>query len=448
MSTLSFSGLASGLDTNAIIDAVMAAERVPINQLQSKQTTLNSALTTVNSLSSKLGTLKSSAQALSTALGFSSFKASSSDAAVVANVTGAPSAGSFNVRVTQLAREQRSYSLGQSSSTAALNLAGPLTLQIGAGAQATVNVAATDTLTDIAAKINSSGQRLGASILYDGSQYKLQVRGLDSGLDNGIAFGGAIATSLGLDLTPYQSAQNAILSVDNNTITRSSNQIVGVIPGVTLALTKTTTADAVVGVESDPEALKSKIQTFVTAYNDVVSASQSAAGWGQIKAGNTALAGDSAIRAVMSRLAGALGNNVPGTTGKYTTLGSIGLSSDKDGKLKLDETKLKTALTADPTAVQKLFVNDAQLGSTGAMTGLMSTVDQLANNQGSLLKAKQESISKQVKRMDDDIASIERRMDQLQAQMVQRFAALEQIVSQYKSQGNALASMIASSSNT
>lgn len=445
MSTLSFSGLSSGLDTNAIIDAVMASERVPITAIQNKQNTLNSALTTVNSLTSKLGTLKTSAQALSSALGFSSFKASSSDAAVVANVTGAPSAGTFNVSVTQLAREQRSYSAAQASSTAALNLSGSLTLQVGAGSTASVNVLATDTLTDIAAKINSSGQRIGASILYDGSQYKLQVRGLDSGQANTITFGGTMATDLGLTGTPYQSAQDAILTVDNNQITRSTNQIVGVIPGVTLALTKTTSSAASVSVQSDPDTLKSKIQTFVTAYNDVVGASQTAAGWGQIKAGNTALAGDSAIRSVMSRLSASIGNNVPGTSGKYTTLASIGLASNKDGKLVLDDTKMRAAIEADPTAVQKLFINDTLMGSTGAMTGVMSTVDQLANNSGSLLKAKSESLSAQVKRMDDDVAAIQRRMDQLQAQMVQRFAALEQVVSQYKTQGNALASVLASS---
>ena len=105
MSVLTFGGLASGLDTNAIIDALVSAERIPITRAKNQQTSLNSALTTINGISSKLGTLKSAAQALSTSLGFSSFKATSSDSAVVTSVGGVASPGSFELTVNQLAKE-------------------------------------------------------------------------------------------------------------------------------------------------------------------------------------------------------------------------------------------------------------------------------------------------------------------------------------------------------
>lgn len=448
MSVLTFGGLASGLDTNAIIDALVSAERIPITRAKNQQTSLNSALTTINGISSKLGTLKSAAQALSTSLGFSSFKATSSDSAVVTSVGGVASPGSFELTVNQLAKEQRTYSNAVGSSTSALNMAGTLDLQVGGGAVQSLSISATDSLTDIASKINGSGLRVGASVLYDGTNYKLQVRGLDTGAANTVQLT-ETGFSLGLNVpaNTVQSASNSQVTIDGNVISRPTNQVVGVIPGVTLALTKVTASPVTIQVEADPDSLKTKIKSFVTAYNDVVSSSQTASGWGTTKPGNSALAADSTLRSVLDKLASSVGNAVPGTSGLYTTLGSVGLSSNRDGKLQLDEAKLTTALTANPSAVTKLFVKDSFLGSTGAMDGVMTLVDQLATNSNSLLKAKSDSLSNQSKRLDDDIAASERRAEIMERQLRERFTALEMLVTQYKSQGNALAGLPSTSNS-
>jgi len=447
MSAISFGGLSSGIDTESIISAIMSAESIPLSRLQSKKSNFDSAVLTVNSLSAKVSTLKSAAQALSTASGFSSYKASSSDTGIVATVTGAASSGVYDFTVQKLAKEQRTYSNAQTSSTNPLGTAGDISIQVGSGAPTLVNVLATDSLTDIAAKINQSGQRVGASVLFDGTTYKLQVRGLDTGAANAITFG-ETGTSLGL-ATPantIQAAQDSQMTIDGNVITRATNQVNGVIPGVTLALTKTTTTPATVKIESDSDTLKTKLQGFVSAYNDIVSATQSAAGWGNFKASNSVLAGDSTLRGMLDQMAKAIGAVVPGTSGKYTTLPSIGLGSTKDGKLALDETKLKAALEADPTTLQKLFVNDAVLGSTGAMTGIMALADKLVSGTGAPLRSKAESYSQQSKKMSEDGDAIQRRLDLMETQMRNRFTQLEMLMSRYKSQGGALGAITSSNS--
>ncbi|MFO0553053.1 MAG: flagellar filament capping protein FliD [Polyangiaceae bacterium] len=447
MSTISFGGLSSGLDTNAIIDAMVGAEKVPLTAIQTKQQTLTSAISTVNAIASKLGNLKNAAQALSTTNGFSSFKASSSDSsAVVATVTGGASAGAFDLSVQSLAKEQRTYSSNFSSSTSALGQTGTLSIAVGSGTAVDVNVAATDSLTDVATKINSAGLRATATVVYDGTNYKLQVRGQDTGAANAITFN-ETGSSIGLTNT-VQSASDARLTLDGMTITRSTNQIVGVIPGVTLALQKTTSSPVSVHVDTDADGLTSKINALVTAYNDVVAYSQSASGYGQTKATNAMLAGDSTIRSVLSKLGLSIGTPVPGTTGRYTTLGSVGLSTNRDGRLSFDQTKLATALSADSVGVQKLFVASTELGSTGAMTGLMNTVNQLANQPNSLLKLKADSMGVQSNRLEDDAAAQQRRIDGLEVQLRQRFSDLEAVVSKYKAQGNSLTSALSSLSTT
>ncbi len=446
MSTISFGGLSSGIDTEAIISAIIGAESVPLAKVQAQKSNYDAALTAVNGITSRVSNLKTAAQALSTASGFSSYKAGSSDSSVVATVTGAASPGVYDFTVQQLAKEQRTYSDAQASSTTALSTPGTINIQVGSGSPALINVLATDSLTDIAAKINQSGQRVGASVLFDGSTYKLQVRGLDTGAGNAITFG-ETGTSLGL-ATPantVQAAQDARMTIDGNVITRSTNQINGVIPGVTLALTKTTATPATVKVESDSDGLKTKIQAFVTAYNDIVSATQAAAGWGAFKSTNQVLAGDSTLRGMLDRMSRSIGGVVPGTSGKYTTLPSIGLGSTKDGKIALDEAKLKAALEADPSALSKLFVNDSSLGSTGAMTGVMTMVDSLVTGSSSPLKSKAESYSAHSKRLISDGDAIQRRLDLMETQMRNRFSQLEMLMSKYKTQGSALGATSGSS---
>ena len=420
MSLLTFGGLASGLDTNAIIESLVSAERIPIAALEARQQRVTATTNAISSLSTKMGTLKTAAQALATSLGFSSYKASSSDASVVATVSGAAASGSYALSVTKLAKEQRTYSDTQASSTAALGHTGTLTLQVGSGSSVTLSVDPTDTLTDIATKIGSSGAQ--NAITLD---------------ENGF--------SLGLEVpsNTYQPAQDAQFTVDGIPMTRSTNQVVGVIPGVTLALTKEN-ATSNVTVASDPESLTKKIQSFVSAYNDIIQTGHTVAGYGSTKASVVELQGDAAIRTSLDRIARLVSTPVPGTSGKYTTLGSIGLGTDRDGKLKLDEAKLSAALTADPTAVQKLFVEDSNIGATGAMKGFMTAIDQIAQNEGSTLKAKAESLSKLSLRLADDVAAGDRRLSMFETQLREKFAQLEVIVSKYKSQGAAVSNMASS----
>ena len=424
--TNSLGGVGSGIDTAALVAGLVNADSGRLSALKTKQTSTQSAISTLSDISSSLGTLQSAVDALTTSSGVGSFSGTSSNSAIAVSTTGNALPGSYTMSVTQLARAQRTYSGTFTSASSATGNAGTLDIQVGAGTAASVSIANTDSLDQIAGKINASGARVSASVFYDGTDYRLQVRGLDTGKDNAVSF-----TQSGFDLglnvasNTVQNAQNSIVKIDGFNVQRSTNQVVGAIQGVTLALTAETTTPVDVTVAADSTGLATKIASVVTAYNSVFAKINSAAGHGTSKAGNSELASDSTLRAITNRLSSAL-QAVSGT-GTYSTLGSVGLSLQKDGKLALDSTKLTAAVAADPAALTKLFAGDSS-GTTGVMNSLSKAIKTYNQSGTGLLTQHQSDLQSRVKTLGTNIVREQSRLDRYQTTLQKQFSAMDTTV--------------------
>lgn len=435
---ISFGGLASGLDTERIVTSLMGIERQPLTRLSTRKAAVDSASAIINTISTKLTTLKTAAEALSTAKGFASWSATSSDTSVAVAVNGVPEGGNYTLDVTQLAAEQRTHSNTQTSATNALGMTGTLTLTSGAGTPVDVAIDATDSLAAIASKISSSGARVSASILFDGTNYRMVTRGLDTGVANAVTFGQS-GFDLGLDVpaNTVQSARDAIIKIDGIDIRRPTNEVSDVIPGVNLALSKLATG---VSIKTQPDnaALETKISAFITAYNDVVTSSHSATGYGSAKASNAELKGDSVLRTVLGNLSALVTRTIPGTTGLYASLASVGISTTSTGTLKLTSSKLTAAMTADPAAVRRLFVTDANLGASGLMGAMKTTIDGLSGTSESMLQARIDRLGTTSRTLQKSVDSMQMRVDKTEARLRSQFATLEKRMAAYSSQTSAL----------
>jgi flagellar hook-associated protein 2 len=419
----SLSGVGSGIDTTSLISGLVNADSGRLTSLKSKQTSTNSAVSTLSDISTTLGSLQSAVDALSTTAGVGSYSGTSSNTAIAISTTGNAMPGSYSMSVTQLAKAQRTYSNTFSSPSTAIGQSGTLSIQVGSGTPAAINIAGTDTLDQIAGKINAAGGKFNASVFYDGTNYRLQVVGSDTGKDNGLTF-----TQDGLDFglntvaNTVQKAQNSIVNIDGFDVQRSTNQVVGAIQGVTLALTATTTAPVDVTVASDATGLAAKIQSVVSAYNSVLTKINSAAGKGTQAAGNSALASDSTLRSITNKLSSTL-QTVTGT-GKYTSLGTVGLSLQKDGTLALDQTKLKAALTDDPSAVSKIFAGDGT-GTTGVMGSLSKAIKSYNQTGTGLLVMHKNDLQTRATSMTDSINREQDRLDRYQTLLQKQFSAMD-----------------------
>ncbi len=422
-STDSLSGVGSGIDTTSLISGLVNADSGRLNALKTTQTSTQSAISTLSDISTTLGSLQSAVDALTTTSGVGSYAGTSSSSAIAVSTSGAALPGSYTMNVTQLAKSQRTYSSTYASPSTALGQSGTLSIQIGSGTPISINVGGTDTLDQVAGKINASGGKLNASVFYDGTNYRLQIVGNDTGKANALTF-----TQSGFDLglntaaNTVQKAQDSIVNIDGFDVTRSTNQVVGAIQGVTLALTAVTTTPVDIGVASDATGLASKIQSVVTAYNSVLSKINAAAGKGTTPAGNSVLASDSTLRSITNKLSSTL--QTMSGTGKYNTLGSVGLSLQKDGTLALDQSKLKAALTDDSSAVSKLFAGDGT-SSTGIM-GSLSRAIQTYNQTGTgLLTMHSSDMQSRVTSLTDNINREQTRLDSYQTLLQKQFSAMD-----------------------
>lgn len=437
---ITFGGIGSGMDVESLIDGLVGVARQPLSRLQSRAASSRAAVTQISDLSSLLAGLKSSVEALDTAQKVGSFKAASgNDDAVTASANGNAQPGTYEIEVQALAKAGRRYSNAFASSSGALGQTGSLTIQIGTGdlqeeggtllvgaATATIDVAADDTLDSILQKINDSDIRVKASAFFDGSQYRIQVRGLDAGSDNALTF-----TENDLDLgfnvaeNITQQAQNARLTIDGFQVESKTNQISQAIPGVTLALKKTTTEPFEITVSNDAEALAGKVKTFVEAYNKVVEKVHAAAGFGSTNATNPTLRGDSTLRGVTSQLSRALGSTFG--TGQRNTLASIGIQLNNNGTLKLDETKLSSAQSEDPGALTNILAGDNT--NPGMMDLIRDLTTSLTDSVNGSLQIRKDGLDSRARSIEDQIAREELRLVKMEDRLRKTFSDMDSYVS-------------------
>lgn len=441
MSAVSFSGLSSGIDTASLVDGMVNAEKAQETPYQTQKSNYDAQNSIVGNLSTALASLGSLAQTMkvgSTEL--APRTATASDSHVSVAVSSAAQPVVHTVRVEQTATTQVTASRTFASQDAGVLGAGSLTLGTGATAK-TINYDATDSLASVASKINDANAGVSASLLYDGSTYRLMVTSTASGTAGVVPMtesGDALGVSDPANVKVP--AKDAIVDIDGVKVTRSKNLIDDAIPGVTITANTAQAAtdpDTTVTVALDQDGVAKKLQSFVTAYNVIASGLNdqlSYTGDGTTQKGQNTLFGDSTLRMLQSRLGSLMTSQFGGHT-----LSELGLQRDKTGVLSLDTTKLKSALAADPSIVTNVI-------STGGFAQQMQDLtDQYDRAGDGILAVKSAGLTAQSKMMQDSIDQIEDNTATMKTNLETQFAAMEKAISTLKSQQSYLSSILTSS---
>lgn len=353
------SGVISGLKTDDILAQLETVAKAPVLQMQTQKATWAAELAAWQAVNSKLLSLKQAAAALALQSGFAAKSiTSSNESLVTASVVGAVTAGDYSFSVESLATAHRVATQGFSDDDV---LVGNGTVEITVGTGETVSIQADGlSLAGLRDAINRSDAGVTAFIVSDGTEgtpYRLVITSDTTGTAGEMNVAANLSGGTTPVFTETQAAADAEISLGTGlTITRSSNTIADLIPGVTLQLYGSAPGQSVtLSIANDTDALKAKIEDFVAQYNAFVSfvASQ----WSyDVDSGQTGtLFGKTTLHQIQADLASRISSQISGLPSSLSLLSQVGIRLGNDGTLSLDETKLDDALADDFNGVMKLF---------------------------------------------------------------------------------------------
>jgi flagellar hook-associated protein 2 len=362
-----------GIDVNSAVSAAVTAAEGPEQTWESQETTLENQASALNQLQTDATNLDNDVQSLNNLTGplsATTVTSSNSDVLSATAASGAAS-GTHVVQVSSLA-STASWTSGTFASGSTALPAGSFTITTGSGPSTTITTDGTQTLSDVASKINSDNLGLTASIVTDASGSRLAILADSTGSAANFTIGSS--SSSGFGFTQAVTGANASLTVDGIAISSPSNTVTGVIPGLTLSLLSADPGAYVsLGVSPDTSQASTAINQFVSDYNTLVTAVNTQ--YTDTGSGEGVLATDANVRNLQSDLQGVLGYvNTPasGTT-TVSTLGALGISVNTDGTLSVDSATLGSALSNNFSDVQTFFQG-------AALNGFANSMDQQLTN--------------------------------------------------------------------
>ena len=421
MSSVTFSGLASGMDTDSIIEALMEIEREPVESLENDIEYYEAETAAYAELNELMEDLLDAVEGMDTVNELSTRSASSSDEGLLqATATSSAAEGTYHIEIVSLAETQKDVSAEGFADSDSTTLSGSLTI-----GETTIDYADV-TLEELAGMINEADTGLQASILNDGTEngYRLRLSGKEAGVSTEISGTGSIAMDTATDGHTY-SASQAHIVIDNVDIYSTSNTITDVIPGVTLDLIDADSESSLtLNVATDTDAIEDTISSFVTAYNAIIdwTEEQSDSDWGS----------DSNIRSVKQKMQSFLTTWIEGS-GSYSSLIDLGIETDyQTGRISLDSDSLNEALDTDLESVLALFAGSNS--SDGVADIMADYFDVQTDRFDGIYARRSASNDATVERLNDRIDRLEARLEKREEYLRAQYTAMEEMVSELNSQ--------------
>ncbi|WP_288638671.1 flagellar filament capping protein FliD [Comamonas kerstersii] len=429
-------GIGSGLDVESLVTQMIALEKRPIKTLEAKAEVIQSKISTYGEIKSLTDDLNAAVRDLTLDRTWNTVKISSSNStAVSATMTGAAQAASYNVEVVRLAQAQTSVS-DKFDKTETMGAAGSLSFTLhGQTTSITIDVAATDTIENVMAKINAHetlSKSLAASVVADSTgKLQLMVRARDSGASGSFTMDVTGATAdadnklgkLGF-VVGGQIAQDAEIKLNGVNMLSSTNTFADIIPGLSITVSEAGKS-SVLNLTQDKDAIKDSIQKFVDAYNALNDLLGSSTKYDQDSKVAGVLQGDSSTVSLQNALR-MLTQGVAGQAkGAFNRLADAGIQMLQGGKLSMDSTKLATALNDMDSLKQMFAVKADALGNGGGIAvNFKAFTDELLAYEGTL-NSKTDSLEDQLKRNASEVERVETRADTVEARLRKQYSALD-----------------------
>ncbi|MCH1492313.1 MAG: flagellar filament capping protein FliD [Luminiphilus sp.] len=477
-------GLGSGLDIESLVSGLVGAERVPQEQrLFRQESGITSILSGLGQLQGALSGIQPTLTTLLSDSTYAAYTATSSQtsaASMSIASSGNVATGTYALETSNLAVNQ-SLTSGTFAATDTVVGTGTLTITIGTptysgsvysafapdAALTAVDIdidSSNNTLSGIRDSINAADAGINASLVKDGSDYRLLITAENTGVANSVSIsvdedGDGTADNSAADtdasglsqlafnataaqLTQSAAAEDAAFTLNGLGLSSSSNTLTDVLDGVTITLKEETTSPVTLTVASNPGAITSAVQAFVAAYNAYAGTATSLTRYDATTQTAGALQGDATARSVIGQIRSTLSTSIA-TGGTYTALAELGITTNADGTLALDADTLNAAIAADPAAVKTLFAGGT-VNST-EVDGVADLLDTLLDGylgSGGVFESRTDILNTRIDDIADQREVLDRRMLTLEARYRAEFNALDSLLAQLTSTGDFLLSQL------
>ncbi len=459
MASITAAGTGSGLDIETIIETLTEAERVPeATRLDTREIEIQADLSAYGSLKGALKDFQSAISGLTTLKELAARSATSSnESAFTATATSGAAVGTTQISIDQLASNHKLVSTA--SFAGPTTAVGAGTLQISVGGESfdvLIEGGKNNTLAGIRDAINDSELNTGvtASILtvtdeFGVSQSKLVLTADDSGKANAITVAvtgdsdndnlnnsGLSAFTFdgagGGYLEQKSPAEDAKITIDGAfEVYSDTNVFEGVIQGVTINAAQAdpgTTHTLTIGL--DKTAINERLNTFVEAFNTLSDTLNFLTDYDTETQEAGLLTGDFAARTIESQIRRTIGSMIEGATSSYSSLASIGITTQRDGSLALDSEKLNSALNKNFDDVADLLAGDK---------GIVKTIDDKLEaflRSDGLLASRNKTFLSQLKDIDEQRLNLNRRVESFEERIRKQYTNLDILVGQLQSTGD------------
>lgn len=426
----------SQIDVQSLASQLVAAERAPLDtQIQRQAAKVTTQISAVGSLMGALSSFRAALSSLKTIDVFSTRQATSGNSDIFTAAAGSKAVpGSYDIEVIQLARAQQLASNPFAEGASQIVGTGTLTLSLGEESFEVTIDETRSSLADIRDAINQAvgnpgiratliqsaeGSRLVLTSARTGSDATIEVAA--SGGDGGLAQL-SYSSSATANYTELAAAQNAVVRVATFDVTSATNTVENVIDGVTLNLVAVSEGPVSLTVGYDTAAVTGRINNFVTAYNALKAQITRLGGYDAATQTAGPMLGDSLLTGIDSQLRRTLSEAFTGNA-SYQTLASVGITTQTDGTLAVDEAKLQQAVNGNFDEVARLFGAE-----NGVAAKLFAQADERLKS-GGAIDSRSENLVQQQRALERRQEDVNVRMQQVLQRYIRQFTALDTLLS-------------------
>ncbi|MGL5218670.1 MAG: flagellar filament capping protein FliD [Plesiomonas shigelloides] len=430
-----------GIGTLPIEDLIYAqlySERLPKETQWKRQEDQNSALISAyRDTQSAVNKLRTAAEKLDSARELNKTTVVAGDDKILsASVNGTTASGNYEFDVTQMAQIGRQKV--EFDGTDKVPQDQTLTLTYG-GKDFRVDVKAGSSLEDIAAQINGDKNNPGvkaAVVREEDDKYSLVISGKDTGKDNAVKVKSTVTST---SVNELQKASDALLKMGSLTFSSKNNKFENIIDGISIEAKQV--GKTTVSVKPDNDGTKEAVKSFVTAYNELVDtidkhskATEVTDADGKKRKKPGALGGDSMTRGMMSQLRNSVGQVYDGKT-----LAMLGIKTDRQGKLEINDEKLTKAISEDPESISTVFLGAD--GKSGLMKSITANLQDFKTSGGNF-STRIDRLEQEQKKIGQDREDLDARLKIREQSLRDYYAKMDKMISSMSQTQNMLYGML------